>query len=209
MPAKSVIRSVPRATFLGRVVVGNLGALIVGVKYFIDPNRFTLLYPHEYIKLRQGYRGYIVLIFDKCISCASCARICPARAMKMVAINVKDKRTGRVMKKKYPVINYNRCIFCGYCVDVCPTEALYHVPYHDIVYFNMADMILTLDDIQREPDFITAKEGVPIRYVFDEKRGLVKVSVEESGLTASAPQQPGRSGTPPKEASGQTGGEVK
>ena len=179
MPARPVQKRVPRATFLGRAIAGNLGALIVGVKYFIDPNRITLLYPHEYIKLRQGYRGYIVLIFDKCISCGSCARICPARAMKMVAINVKDKRTGKVMKKKYPVINYNRCIFCGYCIDVCPTEALYSVPYHDIVYTNMADMIFTLDDIQKEPPFITAKEGVPVRYVFDEKRGLVKVPAEE------------------------------
>ncbi len=187
MPAKPVTRKVPRATFLGRAIAGNLGALIVGVKYFIDPNRITLLYPHEYIKLRQGYRGYIVLIFDLCISCGSCARICPARAMKMVAITVKDKKTGRVMKKKYPVINYNRCIFCGYCVDVCPTEALYHVPYHDIVYFNMADMIFTLDDIQKEPEFVTAKEGVPVRYVFDERRGLVKVPVEE---TEAKPPEP-------------------
>ena len=190
MPAKPVTKRVPRATFLGRAIVGNLGALAVGVKYFIEPNRFTLLYPHEYIQLRRGYRGYIILIFDKCISCASCARICPARAMKMVAIPVKDKRTGKVMKKKYPVINYNRCIFCGYCVDVCPTEALYHVPYHDLVYFNMSDMIFTLDDIQKEPEFVTAKEGVPVRYVFDEKRGLVKVPAEEARQTSAAPASP-------------------
>jgi len=179
VPARPVIKRSPRVTFLGRAIAGNLGALIVGVKYFIDPNRITLLYPHEYIKLRQGYRGYIVLKMDLCISCSSCARICPARAMKMLSVQVKDKKTGRVMKKKYPVINYNRCIFCGYCVDVCPTEALYHVPYHDIVYFNMADMILTLEDIQKEPEFITAKEGVPVKYVYDEKRGLVKVAAEE------------------------------
>jgi len=186
VPARPVIKRTPRVTFLGRAIAGNLGALIVGVKYFIDPNRITLLYPHEYIKLRQGYRGYIVLKMDLCISCGSCARICPARAMKMLSVQVKDKKTGRVMKKKYPVINYNRCIFCGYCVDVCPTEALYHVPYHDIVYFNMADMILTLEDIQKEPEFITAKEGVPVKYVYDEKRGLVKVAAEEEG---KPPQQ--------------------
>jgi len=190
VPARPVIKRTPRVTFLGRAIAGNLGALIVGVKYFIDPNRITLLYPHEYIKLRQGYRGYIVLKMDLCISCSSCARICPARAMKMLSVQVKDKKTGRVMKKKYPVINYNRCIFCGFCVDVCPTEALYHVPYHDIVYFNMADMILTLEDIQKEPVFITAKEGVPVKYIYDEKRGLVKVAAEEE---EKPPQQTGES----------------
>mgnify|MGYP001770648217 CR=1 FL=1 len=179
MPARPSERKVPRATFLGRAIAGNLGALIVGLKYFIDPNRITLLYPHEYIKLRQGYRGYIVLIFDKCISCASCARICPARAMKMVTMQVKDKKLNRVLKKKYPVINYNRCIFCGYCVDVCPTEALYHVPYHDLVYMNMEDMILNVEQFQEEPEFITGKEGAPVTYIFDEKRGLVKVRAEE------------------------------
>ncbi len=181
MPAKPSPKEVPRATFLGRAVAGNLGALAVGVKYFFDPNRITLLYPHEYIKLRQGYRGYIVLIFDKCISCASCARICPARAMKMVSINVFDKKLKKYMKKKYPVINYNRCIFCGFCVDVCPTEALYHVPYHDLVYNSMADMVLTLEDFQKEPEFVTAKEGVPVTYIYDEKKGLVKVHYEEEG----------------------------
>jgi NADH-quinone oxidoreductase subunit I len=180
MPAKPEIKKVPRATFLGRAIAGNIGALTLGVKYFFDPNRITLLYPHEYIKLKQGYRGYIVLIFDKCISCASCARICPAKAMKMVSVNVKDKKLNKVMKKKYPVINYNRCIFCGLCVDVCPTEALYHVPYHDLVYLNMNDMILNLEQFQEQPEFVTSKEGVPVTYVFDEKRGLVKVRADES-----------------------------
>jgi len=180
MPAKPEIKKVPRATFLGRAIAGNIGALTLGVKYFFDPNRITLLYPHEYIKLKQGYRGYIVLILDKCISCGSCARICPARAMKMVSVNVKDKKLNKVMKKKYPVINYNRCIFCGLCVDVCPTEALYHVPYHDLVYLNMNDMILNLEQFQEQPEFVTSKEGVPVTYVFDEKRGLVKVRADES-----------------------------
>ena len=180
MPAKPEIKKVPRATFLGRAIAGNIGALTLGVKYFFDPNRITLLYPHEYIKLKQGYRGYIVLILDKCISCGSCARICPARAMKMVSVNVKDKKLNKVMKKKYPVINYNRCIFCGFCVDVCPTEALYHVPYHDLVYLNMNDMILNLEQFQEQPEFVTSKEGVPVTYVFDEKRGLVKVRADES-----------------------------
>lgn len=183
VPAKVVLKKNPKSNPLGRVFAGNIGALAVGLKYFFDPNRITLLYPHEYIKLRQGYRGFIVLIQDKCISCSSCARICPARAMKMLSVKVFDKRLKKEMVKKFPVINYNRCIFCGYCVDVCPTEALYHVPYHDIVYKNMQDMILSLDDFQKEPEYITAKEGAPIKYVFDEKRGLVKVKYEEEKKT--------------------------
>ncbi|MFP3230181.1 MAG: NADH-quinone oxidoreductase subunit NuoI [Caldisphaera sp.] len=188
MPAKVALKRNPKKNPLGRVFAGNIGALAIGLKYFFDPNRITLLYPHEYIKLRQGYRGFIVLIQDKCISCSSCARICPARAMKMLSVKVFDKRLKKEMVKKFPVINYNRCIFCGYCVDVCPTEALYHVPYHDLVYMNMRDMILSLEDFQKEPENISAKEGVPIRYVFDEKRGLVKLRQEEKATAQPVEQ---------------------
>ena len=176
MPAKIEVKESPKRGILGRIISGNVGALVLGVKYFLDPNRFTLMYPHEYIKLNTGYRGFIVLIYDKCIGCGSCARICPTRAMRMLFLPQKE---GERAKKKYPVINYNRCIFCGYCVDICPTEALYHVPYHDIVYYNMNDLILTLDEFQKEPEYATAKEGIPVRYIFDERRGLVKVKAQE------------------------------
>ncbi|MGC8555925.1 MAG: NADH-quinone oxidoreductase subunit NuoI [Conexivisphaera sp.] len=183
MPAKVGMKEVPRRSALGRIVAGNVEALVLGVKYFLDPNRFTLMYPHEYIKLDVGYRGFIVLIYDKCIGCGSCARICPTRAMRMIFLPQKE---GEKAKKKYPVINYNRCVFCGYCVDICPTEALYHVPYHDIVYYNMQDLVLTLDEFQKEPEYATAKEGIPVRYVFDERRGLVKVREQ---ATAAAGEQ--------------------
>lgn len=186
MPARVEVKKVARRGVLDRVVGGNVGALVLGIKYFLNPNRFTLMYPHEYIKLDTGYRGFIVLIFDKCIGCGSCARICPTRAMRMLFLPQKE---GEKARKKYPVINYNRCVFCGYCVDICPTEALYHVPYHDIVYRSMHDMVLTLEEFQREPEYATAKEGVPVKYIFDERRGLVKVRDEGQQPAQGAAQQ--------------------
>jgi NADH-quinone oxidoreductase subunit I len=193
LPARPEIREVPKRGILGRVVAGNLEALLLGVKYFLDPNRFTLMYPHEYIKLDTGYRGFIVLIYDKCIGCGSCARICPTRAMRMIFLPQKE---GERARKKYPVINYNRCVFCGYCVDICPTEALYHVPYHDIVYHSMQELVLTLDEFQREPDYVTAREGIPVRYVFDERRGLVKVKAEEKQAQPAPAQKPAEQQAP-------------
>ncbi len=193
MPAKIEVRESPKRGILGRIISGNIGALVMGVKYFLDPNRFTLMYPHEYIKLDVGYRGFIVLIYDKCIGCGSCARICPTRAMRMIFLPQKE---GERAKKKYPVINYNRCIFCGYCVDICPTEALYHVPYHDIVYYSMHDLILTLDEFQKEPEYVTAKEGIPVKYIFDERRGLVKVKAQEQLQGSEREVAPSVSQTP-------------
>ncbi|MCE4624480.1 MAG: NADH-quinone oxidoreductase subunit NuoI [Desulfurococcales archaeon] len=180
MPPRPVEKHVhPRGIFSR--FKGNLEAIAIGVKYFFDPKRSTLIYPKEYIKLREGYRGFIVLVKNKCISCSSCARICPAAAMKMVKVPVTDPKTGKQRIKKFPVINYNRCIFCGYCVDVCPTEALYHVPYHDIVYESMEEAVTDLESFQKEPEYKTAKEGLPVRYIVDEVKGLVKIRVKKEG----------------------------
>ncbi|MEB3851732.1 MAG: NADH-quinone oxidoreductase subunit NuoI [Desulfurococcales archaeon] len=176
MPPRPSRRRVPPYGFLA-AVKGNLGAIAVGLKYFLDPNRFTLHYPREYIRLKPGYRGFIVLNKAKCIMCESCARICPAAAMKMVRFQAPDpRRPGKMKLYKYPVINYQRCIFCGYCVDVCPTEALRHVPAHDVVYYNLEEMDLNLEQFQVEPKSPAEVEGgIPVRYVFDPERGLVKV----------------------------------
>jgi len=180
MPPRVAEKKVPHYNFF-KAIGGNIAAIIVGVKYFFDPNRFTLMYPREYIKLDKRYRGFIVLIKDKCIGCDSCARVCPAKAMKMIKITEPDKkRPGKTKLAKYPVINYQRCIFCGFCVDICPTEALVHLPVHDVVYYNLAEMELNLDEFQKELRSPAEMEGVPVKYVFDPDRGLVKVK-ETSG----------------------------
>jgi len=175
MPAKVALKTVGRRGGLFEGVKSNIQALIIGVKYFVDPQRSTLLYPREYIEHRPGYRGFIVFIKDKCISCASCARICPAAAMKMVRVTEIDpKHPDKPRQKQYPVINYQRCVFCGYCVDICPTEALYHTPFQDIVYESLADMFLTLESFQVEPARPVVNEGSPVIYEVDEEKGLVK-----------------------------------
>jgi len=182
VPPKPVAKTKPKRGIFHKFK-GNLEAIVVGVKYFFDPERFTLVYPKEYTKLREGYRGFIVLNKNKCIMCDSCARICPAAAMKMIRFQAPDpRRPGKMKLYKYPVINYQRCIFCGLCVDVCPTEALRHVPAHDVVYLNLAEMELNLDQFQVEPKSpAEAEGGIPVRYIFDPEKGLVKVRLEGGG----------------------------
>jgi len=179
VPAKFVTKRVPKYNVL-QAIGKNITALAVGVKYFFEPNRFTLMYPREYIVLDKRYRGFIVLIKNKCIGCDSCARVCPTGAMKMVKMEVPDPKNPEKKKiAKYPTINHQRCVYCGFCVDICPTEALYHVPVHDVVYFNLEDMIQDVESFQKEPVSPAAAEGaVPVKYVFDPDRGLIKVRAE-------------------------------
>ncbi|MEM1873116.1 MAG: NADH-quinone oxidoreductase subunit I [Acidilobaceae archaeon] len=148
-------------------LVYSLRVLAEGVKYMIRPRRrFTILYPRERVAHEEGFRGYIELSLPKCIGCRSCERVCPARAIEMVAVASQEARS-----KLAPRFNYQRCIFCGFCVDVCPTNALSHIESLDQVYERLEDMAVE----PGEPPTRLPEEGEPRAHVIDEEEGLVKV----------------------------------
>jgi ferredoxin len=53
---------------------------------------------------------YLVIDGDRCVACADCVRICPARALRL-----RDDR---------PAVFPDRCIGCGECIRVCPAGAI-------------------------------------------------------------------------------------
>jgi len=77
----------------------------------------TVPFPHQSIPIPDGYRGEQVFDIDSCTSCGLCSRICPNRAIEMVAApdEYKDK-----YPKEYPKIDLGKCCFCGLCQDICP-----------------------------------------------------------------------------------------
>ena len=52
------------------------------------------------------------VISDECVSCGSCAGVCPMEAIDM------DDAAGHYM------IDQDKCIGCGSCVDTCPMGAI-------------------------------------------------------------------------------------
>ncbi len=78
----------------------------------------TLEFPEQKESTTDNYRGIEKLDMKTCISCSSCALICPNSTITMV-----DTETERGTKKM-PEINLERCLFCGLCEEVCPTGCL-------------------------------------------------------------------------------------
>lgn len=165
MPAR-VKKVVVEKTGVFENSISGLRVLALGLKYLLRPDkRFTLVYPEERLAHEEGFRGYIILNLEKCIGCRSCERVCPASAVKMVAV---EPEKG---KKQAPLFNYQRCIFCGFCVDVCPVDALSHSSRMDQVFEKLEDMVV-------EPGSSPLRggdEGALSYLILDERYGLVKV----------------------------------
>lgn len=81
----------------------------------------TVRFPYESIPIPEKYRGEHSYNIEKCISCGLCERICPNRAIEMVALaeEYKDR-----YPKKYPRIDLGKCCFCALCEDICPKDSL-------------------------------------------------------------------------------------
>ena len=88
--------------------------------------KVTLMYPEERWELPENYRGMPVMPIDRktgkdrCISCGSCARICPEQIITL------EHEVGEDKKRKLTAftIDMSRCMFCGLCTEICPTKGL-------------------------------------------------------------------------------------
>ena len=77
--------------------------------------RVTLPYPFAPHDPEPGFRGKITVDVEKCIGCAGCANVCPARA-----IEVYDP----CPEKRILIYRSDRCIQCGRCEEVCKQKAV-------------------------------------------------------------------------------------
>ncbi len=151
------------------VVVAHLEAIAAAFSRMLK-KPMTLMYPDVEEAYPSGYRGVVLLDYDKCIGCSLCARVCPARAIKMYRVPG-DKRIR-------PGYDMGRCIFCGFCVDICPTDALTHAWIHDKAYYTMDEMIMDPIDWAKFSQRILKEQeerersGKRVRAVIDEEVGL-------------------------------------
>jgi NADH-quinone oxidoreductase subunit I len=102
----------------------------------------TVMYPWEKLVLPDVYRGRPGLIFEKCIGCGICMRICPNRCIDLLEVEDIKAVEGQPKKKvKRPRVNVGRCMMCGYCAEYCPTKAMIVTPEYELASFTREEII--------------------------------------------------------------------
>jgi NADH-quinone oxidoreductase chain I len=97
---------------------------LLTLRHFFSPP-VTVQYPEVRREPFPRYRGFPALRRDeagkeRCVVCALCVAVCPARCIEMVTGEGPDG-------KKFPFvyrIEVGRCLYCGLCAEVCPVEAV-------------------------------------------------------------------------------------
>ena len=118
---------------------------------YVFRNGQTVAYPTERPVFAERFRGRHKLYFDRCISCNTCARVCPCNSIKLVEV---EGREG-----KYPQIDYQTCSICGYCVEFCPKNAL---EFTDLVEYSETDRSRLLYSPERLAVVPDLKEVLPM-----------------------------------------------
>ncbi len=102
----------------------------------------TVMYPWEKLVLPDVYRGRPGLIFDRCIGCGICMRICPNRCIDLLLVDDLKTVEGKAPEKvKRPRVNVGRCMMCGYCAEYCPTNAMIVTPEYELASYTREDII--------------------------------------------------------------------
>jgi formate hydrogenlyase subunit 6/NADH:ubiquinone oxidoreductase subunit I len=124
----------------------------------------TILFPKEKIELPEIYRGKNEVVWEFCIGCELCARVCPNQCIDMEVISAdrlldleerfwgpsrstQDEKKGLI---KRPAINFGRCMFCGNCEEYCPTGAMRMTNVYDLADYSREALIFSAEELQVE-----------------------------------------------------------
>ncbi|HEC96085.1 MAG TPA: NADH-quinone oxidoreductase subunit I [Euryarchaeota archaeon] len=140
----------------------------IAIKHIFE-KPITIRIPKVIRKPAENYRGFHTLDVKKCISCRICERSCPASAIRLVPIKVKEKGV--------PEIDYGRCTYCQICVDACPTGAL----QYEERYIYVPQIPERFSLIPLSPDFVRKykKPYLPIQKII--KTGSKQSVIMEDG----------------------------
>jgi formate hydrogenlyase subunit 6/NADH:ubiquinone oxidoreductase subunit I len=124
----------------------------------------TVLYPDHRLILPDCYRGKNEVVWELCIGCELCARVCPNKCIDMEIIgedrlldieekywgptrSTVDEKKGRILR---PGVNFGRCMFCGNCEEYCPTGAMRMTDYYELADINPEGLVYDSESLRVE-----------------------------------------------------------
>ncbi len=115
------------------MIGGILKGFGLTMRYFFT-RPITIQYPRVRREPFPGYRGVPALRRwpdgrERCVACALCVAVCPARCIEMTTDTGPD---GRKRSLSYR-LEVGRCLFCGLCAEVCPEEAVVLTQRYELV----------------------------------------------------------------------------
>jgi len=95
----------------------------------------TIMYPYEKEWVPDNYRGRPGLIYERCIGCGICRRMCPTKCITIIDSDDNGKKVLR------PQVNLGRCMMCGYCAEYCPVNAMIVTPDYELAAYTREELI--------------------------------------------------------------------
>lgn len=135
MPMK-ILDKYANKKFKGQGIIVPMWASIVRMFKTTIHRPVTIMYPYEKEWVPDNYRGRPGLVFDKCLGCGICVRMCPTTCIELVEVADDD---GNMVKR--PQVNVGRCMMCGYCAEYCPVDAMTTTTDYELAEFTRQDLI--------------------------------------------------------------------
>jgi formate hydrogenlyase subunit 6/NADH:ubiquinone oxidoreductase subunit I len=110
-----------------------LAAKLRQLRFALKAKPVTLAYPCLAHPSEEGFRGRVVVDTDKCVGCAGCADVFPARCIRVTDCTP----TLRVIRRYL-----ERCLHCGRCETACAYDSVRLTGDYELATPARADLLV-------------------------------------------------------------------
>ncbi len=198
--------------------IGVLKGMAVTLKNFFDSywrkpedgGLFTVEYPEKRLAVKERFRNFPFLVFDKtpdnlrCVACDICAKECPPKCIYIVREFDKD---GKPLKRPAVFdIDHTVCMNCGICEEACPFDAIFMDHNFEIANAERQDALLfRKDDLLKSNEYfhsIRPTDATEIDQKLREAEEKKQAAAAAAAAKAAAPKPAAPPAEPPKPAAG-------